>query len=88
MNEVNLWPFKFSSLQLCHGSSAQALIPKSLNTWDGGDGWGCPVLLVGQKNGSGSSRSPARFYFVPFQGRVGSPVSLRQVANTRGLHTF
>lgn len=60
------------------------LIPKSLNIWVGGDGWECPTLLLGKKNGSGSSRSPARFYFDNLQG---SPMSLRQVANVRGLHT-
>lgn len=69
MNEVNLWPFRLPSLRLCQPCIlAAGVVPKSLNMkvvecrgWVGG-GVGYPVLLVGQRYGSGNSKSPVRLY--------------------------
>lgn len=52
--------------------------------WSAGWGWASGVL-VGQRYGSGSSKSPARFYCESVRAAEGGPLLLRQVVNAGGM---
>lgn len=87
MNEIDLWPFGLSSLGLCQPCILAAGPPsylfgrqKMLDVRvSGGRGWVCTALLLGQRYGSGISKSPARFYCESVQGAQGGLLLLTQV---------